>query len=103
MATVVLIGTFDTKGMEYGWLRDRVRELGCEAVLVDAGIGEPQIEADMPAERVAEAAGASLEMLREAGDRGAAVTEMGEGAAVVAAGPRSRRGPSGTCRSGCRS
>ena len=66
MATVVLIGTFDTKGMEYGWLRDRVRELGCEAVLVDAGIGEPQIEADIPAERVAEAAGASLEMLREA-------------------------------------
>lgn len=86
MATVVLVGTFDTKGMEYGWLRDRVRELGCEAVLVDAGIGEPQIEADVPAERVAEAAGASLQSLREAGDRGAAVTRMGEGAAVVAAG-----------------
>jgi uncharacterized protein (UPF0261 family) len=85
MATVVLVGTLDTKGMEYGWLRDRVRELGCEAVLVDAGIGEPQIEADVPAGRVAEAAGASLERLREAGDRGAAVTAMGEGAAVVSA------------------
>ena len=85
MATVVLVGTFDTKGMEYGWLRDRVGELGCEAVLVDAGIGEPQIEADVPAERVAEAAGASLETLRETGDRGAAVTAMGEGAAVVVA------------------
>jgi uncharacterized protein (UPF0261 family) len=85
MATVVLVGTLDTKGMEYGWLRARVRELGCETVLVDAGIGEPQIEADVPAERVAEAAGASLKTLREAGDRGAAVTAMGEGAAVVAA------------------
>jgi uncharacterized protein (UPF0261 family) len=85
MATVVLVGTLDTKGMEYGWLRGRVRELECEAVLVDAGIGEPQIEADVPAERVAEAAGASLEALREAGDRGAAVTQMGEGAAVIAA------------------
>jgi len=85
MATVVLVGTLDTKGVEYRWLRARVRELGCEAVLVDAGIGEPQIEADVPAERVAEAAGASLETLRAAGDRGAAVTQMGEGAAVIAA------------------
>ena len=85
MATVVLVGTLDTKGTEYGWLRGRVRELGCEAVLVDAGIGEPQTEADVPAERVAEATGASLERLREAGDRGAAVTQMGEGAAVIAA------------------
>ena len=85
MATVVLIGTLDTKGTEYGWLRTRLRELGCETVLVDAGIGQPQIEADVPAERVAEAAGASRETLREAGDRGAAVTAMGEGAAVVVA------------------
>lgn len=85
MATVVLVGTLDTKGTEYGWLRARVRELGCDVVLVDAGIGEPQIEADVPAARVAEAAGASLEALREAGDRGAAVTRMGEGAAVIAA------------------
>jgi len=85
MATVVLIGTLDTKGTEYGWLSTRLRELGCETVLVDAGIGQPQIEADVPAERVAEAAGASRETLREAGDRGAAVTAMGEGAAVVVA------------------
>ena len=49
MATVVLVGTLDTKGTEYGWLRDQVRELGCEVVLIDAGIGEPQIEADVPA------------------------------------------------------
>ena len=85
MATVVLVGTLDTKGMEYGWLRARLRELGCETVLIDAGTGEPQIEADVPAGRVAEAAGTSLEALREAGDRGAAVTAMGEGAAVVVA------------------
>ncbi|WP_211660520.1 Tm-1-like ATP-binding domain-containing protein [Modestobacter muralis] len=24
MATVVLVGTFDTKGAEYGWLREQV-------------------------------------------------------------------------------
>jgi len=85
MATVVLVGTLDTKGREYAWLGDRVRELGCEVVLVDAGVREPEIDADVSADRVARAAGASLEALREAGDRGAAVTAMGEGAAAVLA------------------
>ena len=30
MASVVLLGTLDTKGAEYAFLRDRVRELGCD-------------------------------------------------------------------------
>ena len=38
MATVVLLGTFDTKGEEYAWLRDRLREVGCETLLIDAGV-----------------------------------------------------------------
>jgi uncharacterized protein (UPF0261 family) len=89
MAVVVLVGTLDTKGTEYAWLRDRVLELGCEVVLVDAGVGEPEVPADVaadvPADRVARAAGASIAALREAGDRGAAVTAMGDGAAAVLA------------------
>ncbi|WP_242891545.1 Tm-1-like ATP-binding domain-containing protein [Actinomadura litoris] len=85
MPTVVLVGTLDTKGAEYGWLRGRLRGLGCEAVVVDAGTGPPGIDPDVPAERVAREGGASLEALREAGDRGAAVTAMGEGAAAVLA------------------
>ncbi|QKW33900.1 Tm-1-like ATP-binding domain-containing protein [Actinomadura sp. NAK00032] len=86
MATVVLVGTLDTKGDEYAWLRERLRRLDCDVVLVDAGVGPPQTEADVPAEEVAEAGGASLQALRDAGDRGAAVTAMGEGAAAVLAG-----------------
>ncbi|MGI5204328.1 Tm-1-like ATP-binding domain-containing protein [Spirillospora sp. CA-108201] len=85
MATVVLVGTLDTKGAEYAWLRDRVRELGCDTVLVDVGVGPSDVEADVSAEDVAQAGGASLPALREAGDRGAAVAAMGEGAAVVLA------------------
>jgi uncharacterized protein (UPF0261 family) len=68
------------------WLRERVRELGCDAVLVDAGVGASDVEADVSAEDVARAGGASLSALRDAGDRGPAVTAMGEGAAVVLAG-----------------
>ncbi|WP_433476932.1 Tm-1-like ATP-binding domain-containing protein [Spirillospora sp. CA-142024] len=86
MATVVLLGTLDTKGAEYTWLRERVRELGCDTVLVDGGTGPSDVDADVSAEDVARAGGTSLQSLRDAGDRGAAVTAMGEGAAAVLAG-----------------
>jgi uncharacterized protein (UPF0261 family) len=86
MATVVLIGTLDTKGVEYGFLRDRLREAGVDVVLVDAGVlGEPQIEPDVGREEVARAGGADHAELVRAGDRGAAVDAMGRGAAVVLA------------------
>jgi uncharacterized protein (UPF0261 family) len=83
---VVLIGTLDTKGPEYAWLRERLRELDCEVIVVDAGVGEPTVHGDVSNERVAWAAGAEVEVLRAAGDRGAAVAAMGEGAAAVLAG-----------------
>jgi uncharacterized protein (UPF0261 family) len=80
VATVVLLGTLDTKGREYAFLRDRLREHGVDVLVVDAGVGEPVgIEPDVPrTELVSDAAG-----LWEAHDRGAAVTAMGEGAARV--------------------
>jgi uncharacterized protein (UPF0261 family) len=81
---VVLVGTLDTKGEEYAYLRDRVREHGAEVILVDAGVlGEPRVEPDVSREEVARAAGADHAELREAADRGAAVDVMGRGAAAV--------------------
>ena len=35
---VVLLGTLDTKGTEYGWLRDRLAAAGCRVLLVDVGV-----------------------------------------------------------------
>jgi uncharacterized protein (UPF0261 family) len=84
MATVVLLGTLDTKGKEYDFLRDRVREHGVDVVLIDAGImGEPLATPDVTREEVAAAAGADVHALAAAGDRGAAVATMAEGAAAV--------------------
>jgi uncharacterized protein (UPF0261 family) len=41
MASVLLLGTQDTKGAADAFLRDRVRDAGCDVVLVDAPlIGE---------------------------------------------------------------
>ncbi|WP_326593067.1 Tm-1-like ATP-binding domain-containing protein [Streptomyces sp. NBC_01294] len=81
MTNVVLVGTLDTKGVEYGWLRERLLRAGVEVVLVDTGImGEPRVPADVPRDAVARAAGTELSELRAAADRGAAVTTMARGA-----------------------
>ncbi|MER6444933.1 hypothetical protein DEJ51_02605 [Streptomyces venezuelae] len=81
MTSVVLVGTLDTKGVEYGWLREGLLRAGVEVVLVDTGImGEPRVPADVPRDAVARAAGTELSELRSAADRGAAVTTMAGGA-----------------------
>ncbi|MFI5641567.1 Tm-1-like ATP-binding domain-containing protein [Streptomyces goshikiensis] len=81
MTSVVLLGTLDTKGVEYGWLRERLLRAGVEVVLVDTGVmDEPRVPADIPREAVARAAGTELSELRAAADRGAAVTAMARGA-----------------------
>jgi uncharacterized protein (UPF0261 family) len=86
MTTVLLIGTLDTKGPETAYLRDRVRELGCETLVLDSGIlGEAVgIEADFNRRQVAEAAGATIDALRNAGSRGKAVEEMLKGVRKIA-------------------
>ena len=82
--TVVLVGTLDTKGSEYTFLADRIRDHGVEVLLVDAGIvGEPLATPDVTREEVAAAAGAEVGVLAEAGDRGAAVETMARGAAAI--------------------
>ena len=84
MATVVLLGTLDTKGIEYDFLRDRLREQDVEVILVDAGImGDPKAEPDISNDEVARAADEDISDLARAGDRGAAVTVMARGAGEV--------------------
>lgn len=84
MPTIVLLGTLDTKGKEYDYLRARIQEAGCDVTIIDAGIlGVPQIPANITREQVAAAAGASVVALASAGDRGAAVQKMAEGAALT--------------------
>jgi len=84
MATVALVGTLDTKGQDYAFLAGRLRAAGAGVIVVDAGTGTPSgLAPDIPADQVAAAAGTTVEALRSAGDRGAAVTAMGRGAAAL--------------------
>ena len=84
MGTVVLLGTLDTKGVEYAYLRDRLLEHGVDVLVVDAGIHEPAgLEPDIGRDEVAHAGGADAAELASRGDRGAAVAAMGAGAEEV--------------------
>jgi uncharacterized protein (UPF0261 family) len=83
--TILIIGTLDTKGVEFGYLRDLIVARGHRALVMDTGVaGKPAFEPDIAAEAVAEAGGSALEALRRAGDRGAALDAMGNGARVLA-------------------
>lgn len=84
MATVVLLGTLDTKGAEYAWLRERIEEAGCEVILIDAGVlGEPGATPNINRGVVATAAGTNVGDLVAGKDRGAAVAAMARGAAEI--------------------
>jgi len=87
--TVALIGTLDTKGVEYQWMADRLTELGVSVVVIDAGVRPAEGftgEVEFDNSSVAEAAATTVSALSNGNDRGRAVTSMGEGAAVVSAG-----------------
>ena len=80
MSVVVLLGTLDTKGAEYAFLRDRLLEHGVEVLVVDAGVNAPVgLEPDIGREELAP----NVAELAATGDRGAAVTAMAEGAERV--------------------
>ncbi|HEX4745683.1 MAG TPA: Tm-1-like ATP-binding domain-containing protein [Gaiellaceae bacterium] len=83
-ATVVLLGTLDTKGDEYAFVRDRIAEAGVEVVVVDAGIlGVPSFPPDITRQEVAAAAGEDVQALADARDRSRAIDAMGRGSAAV--------------------
>jgi uncharacterized protein (UPF0261 family) len=82
--TILLLGTLDTKGEEYAYVRDLLQARGNEVIVMDLGIrGEPFFGPDIPAEEVAAAAGGSLQELRERGDRGKAIEAMLNGARLL--------------------
>jgi uncharacterized protein (UPF0261 family) len=82
--TVVLLGTLDTKGDEYAFVRDRLRAAGIDSIVVDTGVlGDPSFPPDIDRAAVAGAGGGDIEALGRLGDRGKAMAVMSAGATVV--------------------
>jgi uncharacterized protein (UPF0261 family) len=82
--TVVLVGTLDTKGDEYAYLRERLERTGVHALLVDVGTLEPpRVAPDIDRRTVAAAAGIDFDELTAPRDRGRAVAGMADAAAAL--------------------
>lgn len=80
---VVVVGTLDTKGAEFKFVKDVIESQGVKTIVVDAGTGEPGFQADVSNLDVCKAGGGDLLKLRAEKDRGKTVTAMMEGAAKV--------------------
>lgn len=84
--TVCIVGTMDTKGLEFAFIKAQIESSGVSTCVVNTGImGEPQLAADVSADEVARKAGSSLQALRDEGDRGNSVAVMAQGAALLVA------------------
>ena len=84
--TVCIVGTMDTKGIEFAFIKTQIESVGVSTCVINTGIlGEPQLTPDIPADEVAQAGGSSLQALRDEGDRGNSVTVMAQGAAALVA------------------
>lgn len=84
-ASIVIIGTLDTKGEEIAFAKEIIEAQGVDVHVVDTGVMEPpEFEPETTAAEVAEAGGESLDDLRENRERGRAMDVMGRGAAEIA-------------------
>ena len=90
MATVVLVGTLDTKGVEYEFVKKCILNTGCDALVVDTGVlGEPPFKPDISAAEVVAMGGVELSSIRygrEGSDtRAVAIDAMSRGLEVCLA------------------
>ncbi len=82
MATVALVGTLDTKGDEYAFLKRAIERAGCATIVINAGVfGDPDEGVDFGCAEVAAAAGTDIADLAAGEDRGNAIATQTDGAA----------------------
>ena len=78
---IVLLGTLDTKGAEYQFVRDRLRQAGLATLVIDAGVMPPLFTPDIGQDELFRAAGTSVKAIGQ--DRGQAVAAAARGAAKL--------------------
>jgi len=82
--TVVLVGALDTKGEEFGFVKDLIEQAGVNTVTVDFGVmGAPAFAPDVTREEVVAAAGGDLAYLASGQHKDTAMATMANGLAAV--------------------
>lgn len=87
MGKAILVGALDTKGKEFGYVRNQLQRLGIDTIVIDVGVlGKPEFPPDIASDEVARAGGSSLARLQAANDRGEAIAVMAKGIGQVVKG-----------------
>lgn len=79
MKTIALIGTFDTKGEEYLYVKNKIENLGLRTLTIHAGIFETAFSPDINHDLIAILGEGSIAKLQEKKDRGHAMEVMSKG------------------------
>jgi uncharacterized protein (UPF0261 family) len=86
MATIAVLGTLDSKGLEHAFIAECIRARGHRALLVDVGSGSPPtVVPDISREEIADASGLNLADMLARKDRGECVHAMSEAAPIILA------------------
>lgn len=81
---IVIVGTLDTKGEEFQFIKDIFIKEGLQTVVIDTGVkGEPYFSPDISSDKVAKSGGSSIHKLISNNDRGQAIDVMMKGAAKI--------------------
>ena len=79
MKTIAIAGTFDTKGIEYSYVKELVESLGLGTFTIHTGVFKPTFEPDVSNSEVAKAAGIDIETLASKKDRALATELLAKG------------------------
>ncbi len=82
---IVMLGCFDTKSEDFGYLYQCLKDQEVEIITIDTGIFESETDfrIDFDSEKVAAASGANLTDLRNSGDRSTSLEQMGRGGGII--------------------
>ncbi len=84
--TILVIGTYDTKDDELGFLADVIRDQGGHVVTMDVSVlGDPSQPTDYSKHDVAAEGGSSIQAAIDSGDENHAMQIMAKGASLLAA------------------
>ena len=84
--TILVVGTYDTKDDELGYLAGRIQALGGGVKTMDVSVlGDPSAPCDVSKHQVAEAGGSSIQAAIDSGDENTAMQIMARGAAALTA------------------
>lgn len=81
---IIILGTLDTKGEEFKFIKDIIEKEGLETIVIDVGVvGEAKLKPNIDKKEVAIVGGSSIEDLIKKKDRGYAMEVMMKGSAAI--------------------